>query len=272
MRKFIRRFLLGYLLAGILLTSGTTLMTSCAVSPNRITLPVAAAETTVPASLAEAKAAKDSALLRENINLWDREQAARRKDAFTEALAAYHIGSLSGDYRWSLLSVKLFNEILDENPNFNLARAWRGSAHAVYAGDYPIKGFLLVIPGPGFIRLWHVRRAFIDLNNAVENAPDDPVVRLIRAATFIGMPARLGGHDTGAEDMDVLAGWTSNPASNPQNQELLESQGWLRQYYLGRAKAMVKLDQSTEARLAWQDLLQVSDDPADKELAQWHLK
>ena len=264
--------MLSYLLAGVLLTGTTSLMTGCGISPDSIILPTAGETSSPPTSLDEAIAAKNHAVLRENISIWEREQATTRKDAFTEALAAYHIGSSSDDHHWSLLSTKLFDAILEKNPDFVLARAWRGSAHAVYAGDYPVKGLLLIIPGPGFVRLEHVRRAFKDLNDAVEAAPDDPAVRLIRASTFIGMPGTFGGHDDGIKDFAILDDWTENPDSNPQNADLLKSQGWRSGYYLSRARSMVRLEDAAEARKAWQNLLNVSDDPADKELAQWHLR
>ena len=272
MRKLIRYVFLGTMLTGLLLTGVTTLLTGCAASPDNIVLPAPESASSPPTSVDEAIAAKNNAVLQENIAIWEQEQSAARKDTFTEALAAYHIGSSSGDHHWSLLSTKLFDAVLDKNPDFVLARAWRGSAHAKYAGNYPIKGVLLVIPGPGFVRLEHVRRAFRDLNDAVEAAPNDPVVRLVRASTFIGMPGTFGGHDVGAEDFAILDGWTDEPASNPRNADVLAGRGWRSQYFLNRARSMAKLGKTEMAREAWRNLLDESDDPADRELARWHLK
>ena len=271
-RRIVRYTLLSTLLFGGLFLVLTSLVVGCASTPENITLPTVA-PSSAPSSLEEAIAAKDNAVLREHIAIWEHEQSATRKDAFTEALAAYRIGSASDDYRWSLLSVNLFDDILQDKPDFVLARAWRGSANAVYAGNFPINGLLLIIiPGPGLIRLEYVRRAFRDLNDAVEAAPDDPVIRIIRASTFIGMPAIFGGKGTGIEDFATLDAWTNNPASNPQNTDLLASQEWRNQYYLNRARAMAEIENTPEAKKAWGNLLQESNDPIDKELAQWHLK
>ena len=55
----------------------------------------------------------------------------------------------------------------------------------------------------------------LDLDDAVGAAPDDPVVRLVRASTYLGMPSIFGGADEGLADFDVLRGWTRDPASNP---------------------------------------------------------
>jgi tetratricopeptide (TPR) repeat protein len=256
---------------GLVLCS-TTLLAGCAVSPDEISLPAVASISSAPSSLDDAIVAKKNTVLQEYIAVWEREQTATSKDAFTEAFAAYQIGSASEDHHWSFLAVQLFNEILAENPDFVLARAWRGSARAIYARDYPVKGVLLVIPGPGFVRLDYVRRAKRDLNEAVEAAPDDPIIRLIRASTFINMPSFFGSKDIGVGDFDVLDIWTNNPASNFQNSDILTSQTWRSEYYLNRARAMVKIENTAEAKEAWLNLLQESPDPIDKELAQWHLK
>ncbi len=257
---------------GILLLFSVGVMTGCASVPGNIHLPEVSPQSASPASLEEAIVAKNASVLREYIVVWEEEQRATRKDPFTAALAAYRIGFASNDHSWSALSINLFDNILDENPEFILARAWRGSAYAIYAGDHPVKGFWLIIPGPGFARLEYVRRAFRDLNDAVEAAPNDPAIRLIRASTFIGMPKIFGGYDTGIEDFAILDKWTNTPASNQGNVDLLASQEWRSEYYLNRARSMVELEDLAGAREAWQNLLQTSDDPADKELAQWHLR
>ena len=43
-----------------------------------------------------------------------------------------------------------------------------------------------------------------DLDAAVGAAPDDPVVRLVRASTYVAMPPVFGGGDEGLADFDRL--------------------------------------------------------------------
>jgi tetratricopeptide (TPR) repeat protein len=249
-----------------------SLLNGCTVSPDNITLPAVTQSPSTFSTLEDVVAAKDHAIMREHIAIWQREQAASRKDAFSEALAAYRIGAASKMSRWSKLSIKLFDAILESNPDFALARAWRGSAKVIYSGNFPIRGPAMVIPGPGFVRMGYVWGGFSDLNDAVDAVPNDPVIRLIRASTFIGAPAFFGGREQGMADFAMLDAWTNTPASNPENADLLASEEWRSQYYYNRGKAMEQLGNKAEANKAWQNLQQSSSDELDRELAKWYLK
>lgn len=272
MLKRVIRILSGYLASGVILMAVATVMLGCAPSLDDVAVPAFNTEGTAPASLREAETAKNHAVLRENIDIWSREQAATQKDAFVEALATYRIGAASEDYQWTYRSLLLFDAILEEDADFTLARAWRGAANATYAQDHRIKKALFVIYVPEFIPLDYVWRSFRDLNQAVKAAPNDPMIRLIRASTFIRMPELFSGHDEGMEDFALLDGWTNDPSTNPQNADLLATAEWRSQYFLNRARAMERLENTTEAERAWKNLLQESNDQVDQELARWHLK
>ena len=153
---------------------------------------------------------------------------------------------------------------------------WRSLVHggapptALLARDYPVRGLWQIIPGPGFVRLYHVKAAFSDLDSAVEAAPWDPVVRLIRASTYLAMPSVFGGGDKGRADFDELRAWTSDPDGNPEFSDLLQSQSWRAQYFFARARAMDEVGEHEDAARAWEQLSEATDDRTLQELATWH--
>ena len=200
--------------------------------------------------------------------LW-KEESAAGGDPFSAALAAYHLASLTREPGWSAAALDAFDRTLESRPDFALARAWRGSAHALRARDFPVRGLLLLLPGPGFARLAHVKASFSDLDAAAGAAPRDPSIRLIRAATYAGMPAIFGGTDAALADFRRLLAWTRDPESNPEHADLLRSASWRERYHLARARAMQGLDRKEDAAASWARLAEVGEDPVLQELAKW---
>lgn len=267
--KMIKLFLRLYVFCGVLGALYVVNLTSCAQIP---VVPELKSPST-PQSITSVEEAQDTWNNQEltlYTTIWN-EESLDDGDAFSAGLAAYNIASILNDYNWSSEAYGKFTFVLDRQPDFVMARSWRGSASALQARNYPVGGVFLVIPGPGFHRLYHVKSAFSDLNVAVEAAPNDPIVRLIRAASIIGMPAIFGGHDDGINDFMRLQKWTDRPESNAEHSALLKSETWLSQYYLAKAKAMMRLENNEEVIIAWKKLEELTTDPLLKSLAKWKI-
>ena len=220
--------------------------------------------------LEEAEQAWRATKIAEHESIWIQE-SGEDGDPFSAGLAAYNLASATGDSAWSNAAIDAFDKVLDGYPGFALARAWRGSAHALMARDFPVQGWWQIVPGPGFVRLYHVRAAFSDLDAAVADAPDDPTIRLIRGASYLGMPSIFGGRDEGLADFDMLRGWTLDPTSNPDYADVLRSTGWREEYFLARSRAMAKIEENEDAARSWMRLAEATDNPLLQELARWHL-
>ena len=220
-------------------------------------------------SLEKAEQAWRAEKIAEYEPIWNEENGPDG-DPFSAGLAAYHLASATLDPGWSNVAIDAFDKALASNPGFALARAWRGSAHALMARDYPVKGFWQIVPGPGFVRLYHVKAALSDLDSAVDAAPGDPLVRLIRASTCLAMPPVFGGGDEGLADFDKLRAWTSDPDSNPDHADILRSRSWREEYYLSRSRAMEEIGENEDAARSWKRLSEATDNPTLQELAKWH--
>ena len=220
-------------------------------------------------SLEKAEQAWRAETIAEHEAIWQ-EESGPEGDPFTVGLAAYHLASATLDPAWSNQAIDAFDRALEISPGLALARAWRGSAHALLARDYPVRGVWQIVPGPGFVRLYHVKAAFSDLDAAVEAAPDDPLVRLIRASTYLAMPSVFGGRDEGLADFDALRAWTRDPDRNPDYADVLRSRIWREEYFLARSRAMSEAGRNADAVRSWQRLSEETDDPTLQALAKWH--
>jgi len=229
--------------------------------------------TVVPAgeidSLEKAEQAWRAETIAEHEPIW-KDESGPGGDPFVAGLAAFRMASATRDPGWSNQAIDAFERALAANPDLTLARAWRGAAHALMARDYPVKGLWQLIPGPGFVRLNHVKAAFSDLDAAVDAASGDPVVRLIRASTYLAMPSIFGAGDEGLEDFDVLHAWTRDPDGNPDFSDVLRSQTWRERYFLARSRAMDAIGVREDAARSWQRLSETTDNPTLQELAKWH--
>ena len=263
----IGRTILGtWLTAGVLALGYGLMVSGCApVTP--VVEPIAPAGEID--SLEKAEQAWLAEKIAEHEPIWNEENGPDG-DPFSAGLAAFHLASVTFDPAWSNAAIDAFDKVIESSPGFTLARAWRGSAHALMARDYPVKGLWQIIPGPGFVRLYHVKTAFSDLDAAVGAAPDDPVIRLIRGSTYLGMPSIFGGGDEGLEDFDKLRAWTRDPESNGDHADILRSTGWREEYYLSRSRAMEKIGENEDAARSWMQLSEVTDNPILMELAKWH--
>lgn len=266
--RLVRRTFLGTWLAAGGLALGYGLLASGCMPLAPVVEPIVAAPEID--SLETAERTWRAEQIAEHGPIWE-EESGSGGDPFSAGLAAYRLASATLDPAWSNAAIDAFDEALESAPGFALARAWRGSAHALMARDYPVRGIWQIVPGPGFVRLYHVRAAFSDLDSSADAAPGDPLIRLIRASTYVAMPSVFGVVDEGLADFHKLGEWTRDPDSNSEHADILRSRGWREEYYLARSRAMEALGESDDAARSWRQLSESTDSPTLQELAKWHL-
>lgn len=262
--KFILR---AYLLTGLLLVGYGFLLSSCTAA----VLPTPPA---VPKKIDNLQDA-ETAFIANQINtygqIW-KEENNEQGDSFVTGLSAWQLANATKDSAWSSAAIDSFRAALKEDAgDIAQIKAWLGSSHALMARDFPIKGWWLIIPGPGFVRLYHVKRSIVNLHEAVNMAPKDPVIRLIRGSTYISMPSIFGVYEEGMEDFSLLEDWIADPQLNPKHAGLLASHSWLQKYFLSCARAMSSANNKKKAKYCWQQLFLATKKPILKDLAQWHL-
>lgn len=261
MRKFWWLIVRLYLLAGVLLTSYAFLAVGCVSSD--LTIPqydVAAEITSVESARTALRAARTS----EYQEAWEDEAL----DPETRALVAFRIAQETGDPAWSSDAVERFENLVEQDGADATALVYLGASHALVARDYPIQGVLQVIPGPGFVRLYHVNQAFKYLDDAIAQDDMNPVARLVRAATSVGLTS-FGGDEQGLADFELLMQWSRNPQLNPEHQNVIASDVFQSELWLAYAGALERLDRNQEAKAAWRRVEQLSADPLVQELASW---
>ena len=265
--RVIFRSFLGTWVAAAILATGYGLLASGCTPVTPVAAPVAPAGEID--SLEKAEQAWRAETIAEHEPIWE-EESGPGGDPFVAGLAAYRLASATFDPAWSSQAIDAFDRVLEANPDFALARAWRGSAHALMARDYPVQGLWQIIPGPGFVRLYHVKAAFSDLDSAVGAAPDDPIIRLVRGSTRLGMPSIFGGGDEGLADFERLRAWTRDPDGNPGFSDVLRSRSWRERYFLSRSRAMGGIGRTEDAARSWKQLSETTANPTLQELAKWH--
>jgi hypothetical protein len=189
----------------------------------------------------------DRVRLDEAIRLWEAE-SGELGDSFSAGKAAYDIASVTHDPKWANEAIDRLAEAREVLPDFAQATAYQGSAHALVARDFPLQGIWMLLPGPGFVRIWYVKRAEELLNKAVEQNGDDPVVRLFRAATMSSMPQILLT-DGGVADTDfaLLERWEADPKLNSEYEDILNSDKWRKAFYEAYAEQLSENQREDEA-------------------------
>ena len=197
--------------------------------------------------------AKDQPRLTQARVLWS-EEHGEFGDPFTAGKAAYDIAQLTHDPKWAREAISQLEKARDDMPNFPSAVAYLGSSHSLMARDFPLKGAWQALPGPGFVRIYHVERANALLSEAVEIDPTDPIARLIRAATVINMPDVLADHELALADFDQLAKWEANPDLNPKHADVLRSAKWRGDFYNSYVQVLTEQGKAEQAATYQQKL------------------
>jgi len=192
-------------------------------------------------------------------------------DSFSAGIAAYEMASVLHDPKWARVAIDRLKISTTQLPKFSQAYAWLGSAHALMARDYPVQGAWQVLPGPGFVRIYHVKTAQVKLNVAVELDPEDPVSRLIRASTFVSMPALFVSHETAMQDFAQLEIWARQPDINPGYQDVLRSAKWRMDFYRLYAGALQENKEIQKAKYYWALLAAEAETQELKELGNWKI-
>ena len=150
------------------------------------------------------------------------------------AVMLYHIAELSNDFTAAGDVVDLFETLIARDPGDAQLRVYLGAAYTLRARDFPLQGVFMVLPGPGYVRLYHLGKGVQILNDALAANGNDPMARLIRGVTFSDMPRLFGRHEEGLADLELLREWVDNPKANPQYEALLTDRAF-------RGDALVRL-------------------------------
>lgn len=113
--------------------------------------------------------------------------------AFERAVALHDAGR-DGDADAVGEAVEAFERLVEADPENAHARAYLGSSYALTARD----------ASEVADRIRYVNRGLRYLDAAVEVAPDDFVIRLIRANVSAGLPEMFGRRERAIEDMLAL--------------------------------------------------------------------
>ena len=120
------------------------------------------------------------------------EDAEKWWENFSEGVK-WHDKAVLGNEEATPKAVEKFEDVLADYPDTPLVLAYLGSSFTLKARDAPLLRK----------RGW-VNQGFEALDGAVEKAPDDPVVRLIRAINSYHLPRILDRRDIAEEDFSIL--------------------------------------------------------------------
>jgi tetratricopeptide (TPR) repeat protein len=174
--------------------------------------------------------------------LADLRVAAQGVEAHTKdgAILRYHIAELSRDYEATGRVVKQLEQLRDKYPDDAEILAFLGSAVALRARDFPLRGLYQVVPGPGFVRMGNTSKAISLLQEAVDSAPQNPIVRLVRGITLTHLPRPFLQFGEGLADLRRLARWVDNPSLNSGYADILRDPAFQADVFfrLGEAYAL----------------------------------
>lgn len=107
-----------------------------------------------------------------------------------------HQKAVSGDEEAVDEAMVLFEGLREDFPEDARVRAFLGNVYALKARDAVF-----------FRKTGWLKRAFATIDSAVEQSPEDPHVRTVRAVNSYQIPGFLGRRDFAEEDFSVLLEW-----------------------------------------------------------------
>ncbi len=162
-----------------------------------------------------------------------------------------HDRGADGDKQAVKDAIVYFENLLEQEPNNELARVYLGSSYTIRSRDVGI--------GPG--KLDTLKKGGRIMDQAVANAPNDIRVRLVRGVNYLRLPALFGKRDEGRADLLAILDAVQNQ-SGPQIDSL--SAGEKQAIYYFGALALHQTGKKREAQQVFQKALEF--DP-DSELA-----
>ena len=150
----------------------------------------------------------------------------------------YHSLAVDGERRAVQKADEMFAEILRIDPDNAKARAWRG-------GVYTLKAKYAWFPGTKLVRVYQGIRM---MRRAVEIAPDDITVRMVRANTSMALPGFFGQLGRAIRDLEHLLALHEEDPEGFSNDLLAD-------IYLALGKAREKAGNTEVARECWEKVI-----------------
>ncbi|MCJ7646088.1 tetratricopeptide repeat protein [bacterium] len=162
----------------------------------------------------------------------------------------YHNLGVEGDKKAVKRAKNLFEKLLELEPQNIEALAWYGSV-------LTLKGRDILFP---ISKLGYVNNGIEKMDKAVELAPDNVNVRMIRAHNSLNLPGMFHRIKVAINDFEHLL---SLSQKSPQE----FSKGLLVEIYLGLGNAYKKKGDTIKARENWQKIVEVLPNSKEAEMA-----
>lgn len=166
------------------------------------------------------------------------------KQIFSEGKRLHDLGTL-GNKAAARASCELLQKVYDRHPNVPIVEAWYGSSAAL-AGKYSSNSQELFASAVKGIKI---------LNHAVEEDPQNPRIRYLRAQLFFNLPEAFF-HLTSKANEDfafVISAYE-------KNKNAMSEDKYLQALYCA-GECHKRLGNDTEAEILWKKLLKISSDP-----------
>jgi tetratricopeptide (TPR) repeat protein len=153
-----------------------------------------------------------------------------------------HDAAVAGDKKTSQQAIEHFEKMLEADPDNELARVYLGSSWTLRSRDMGL--------GPG--KMDALKKGGRLMDEAVNNAPQDIPVRLVRAINYLQLPAIFGKRDTARSELQAIMtaiGEGKTPAARDLPVEVKQVA-----FYYG-AQALEQLKKKDRARQAYQTAL-----------------
>lgn len=168
------------------------------------------------------------------------------------AILRYHIAELSRDYEATGRVVKQLEQLHGKYPDDAEILAYLGSAVALRARDFPWRGLYQVVPGPGFVRMGNTSKAISLLQEAVDSAPQNPIVRLVRGITLTHLPRPFLQFGEGLADLRLLSRWVDSPSLNSGFADILRDPAFQADVFFRLGEAYALEGKERQSRDAYQ--------------------
>ena len=174
--------------------------------------------------------------IEEKINVLETELAGEPKNVsiLLELGKLYHSLAVNGHRDAVSKAEKMFEKVLEVEPNNTEALVWHGSV-------LTLKGYYEWFPIMKLVYVWEGIR---EMRRAVELDPDNPIVRLVRANTSLALPGFFKQLKVAIQDFEYLL-ILYEKVPDKFSKDMLAS------VYLGLGKAYKKAGNEKKAKECW---------------------